>query len=125
MSLNVGDVLYLHNSAIIPAKNKYSACVHIRPHYFLLINTENRKMYECLPISQKDNKYLKHDSFIGCTNYYIYNDEDLKGKVPVGRLGYKDLNALYLHFKNNVKGMPTKVRKEIIQSLGDALDDMR
>jgi len=125
MELNVGDVLYLRNSEITPAKNKYSACVHIKPHYFLLINTKNREMYECLPISQKDNKFLEYDSFISCANYYIYNDDDIRGEKPVGHLGYKDLNALYFHIKHNVKGLTSKIKNEILQSLKDALDDYR
>lgn len=125
MSLSVGDVLYLYNTQIKPEHSKYSACVHIKPNYFLLINTENRKMYECLPILRSDNKYLQHDSYIGCSNYYVYDDDKIKDEQIVGHLGYKDLNALYFHLKNNVKKMPKKIKDEILLSLNNALDDLR
>lgn len=119
----VGDVLYLKNKSIIPNKSKYSICVHIRPNYFLLINSENRPFYDCLKIEKKDNSFLKHDSYIGCANYFVYEDYELKGKNIIGSLGYKDLYNLYNHIKNNVKRMPRQAKNEILLSLESVLED--
>lgn len=123
--LRVGAVFYLYNSDIIPNNFKYSICVHIKPHYFFVINTENRKMYDCVPILKKDNAFLQYDSYIGCANYFVYKSEDIKDKKIVGYLGYEDLNRLYLHLKNNVKSLPASIKKEILQSLNDELDEYR
>ena len=82
-------------------------------------------MYECMPILKKNNAFLTDDSFIGCSNYFQYNANEIKDKEIVGRLGYEDLKSLYLHLKKNVKQLPAEVKNKILESLNDVLDDYR
>lgn len=123
--MHVGTVVYIYNDKITPSKNKYMACVVVDNSLFLNINSKNRTMYECLPISQKNNTYLRYDSFIACDKAFKLEDGDLKNAQIVGQLNYKDLSSLYSHLNTNVKKMRKDVKREILISLNDALDDMR
>lgn len=82
----VGDVLYVYNTAVTPPEHKYSVFVCLNPNLFLLINTKNRKIYNCIPVKQEHNPYLKYDSFISCNRTFQYTLDQLKETNKVGRL---------------------------------------
>jgi hypothetical protein len=125
--MEVGDVLYLHNKDIYPEGKKYSICIHVVDGLFLLLNTENRKMYECIPLKKtKDaNLFLDHDSHIGCNQVFRYSPEELRKAKSVGTLAYKDLERLYNHILNDVKNMPKIYKDKILPALDNRLDDFR
>lgn len=118
--LDVGDVIYLYNDKINPPKNKYMVCVSLG-NCFLCINTENRKMYECLKIEKKGNPYLKYDSYIACNALFKFEPWEVKQRV--GSLGYNDLNALHNHIKDNVRTLSRTDKENILASLSKALED--
>lgn len=119
---DVGSVVYLYNDKIIPPKNKYMVCVSLG-NCFLCINTENRKMYECLKLEQKNNPYLQHDSFIACNTLFKFDPWEIKSSKRVGSLGYKDLKALYEHIQNHVRTLSRVDKDKILTSLSTVLED--
>lgn len=78
--LEIGDVLYVYNTSVIPAEHKYSVFICVSKKLFFLINTKNRSIYKCLPVSHKSNPYLKYDSYISCNRTFHYNLEQLNEK---------------------------------------------
>ena len=119
---DIGTVIYLYTDKIFPPKNKYMVCVSLGK-CFLCINTENRKMYECLKIEKKHNPYLKYDSYIACNTLFKFEPWEIKSSQRVGSLGYKDLKALYDHIKNHVRTLSRVDKDRILASLSEVLDD--
>lgn len=120
-SLEVGEIIYIYNGQIAPAKNKYTVCVHIKPHLFLCINSVSRVHYECMPILKKKNSFLDHDSYIACNRVFTFEEIDLKNSQRVGSLGYEDLLNLRKHIRNNVKTLSKADKEKIIISLDEAI----
>lgn len=102
----VGDVLYVYNTAVTPPEHKYSVFVCLNPNLFLLINTKNRKIYNCIPVKQEHNPYLKYDSFISCNRTFQYTLDQLKETNKVGRLDFDTLKRLYLHIERQCQYPP-------------------
>lgn len=119
--LEVGDVVYLYNDKITPSKNKYMVCVSLG-NCFLCINTENRRMYECLKIEKRNNPYLEYDSYISCNALFKFEPWEVKKRV--GSLGYNDLKALYNHIKVNVRMLSRADKENILTSLSRTLEDL-
>lgn len=120
---SVGSVVYIYNDEISPAKHKYMVCVVLND-LFLCINTENRRIYECVPIQQKNNTYLKHDSFIACNRAFRFADGELKNAREVGRLGYGDLVTLRDHIQYKVRTLTEHEKQDIIKALNQEIEDM-
>ncbi len=51
---NIGGVYLVLNNAISPPKKKLSVCVCSKENWFFLINSQNRKIYDCLVIVSDD-----------------------------------------------------------------------
>ena len=86
MSYKVSGIFLIKDiSAVNPKKPKYAVCICIDPVSFLLINSENRPMYDCIPILKKrDRPFPEHDSFIACKNLHTADISQLvssHGKV--------------------------------------------
>ena len=92
MAFRVGDILHVTGLPIYPAKGKFCVLIQIAPNRFFLINTENRKEYDCIPLSKKGRNFPKHDSFIGCKN--IFHAEDSQVDSKVGKINNEELSAL-------------------------------
>ena len=119
----VGDVLYVYNTAVTPPEHKYSVFVCLNPNLFLLINTKNRKIYNCIPVKQEHNPYLKYDSFISCNRTFQYTLDQLKETNKVGCLDFDTLKRLYLHIKDNVNTLPPIEKNIILKQLNDFIED--
>jgi hypothetical protein len=73
MNVQVGDIWHVSELNIYPAKGKYAVCVSVEvwPVWVLLINTENRAHYDCIPLSPKEGRRIPvHESFISCKTLY-------------------------------------------------------
>lgn len=119
----VGDILRIFNREVVPPHDKYSLCVRVKPNLFFLINSENRKMYNCIPISEKNYSFLKHDSHIACNRTFSYSLSDLKGSEIIGHLNISDLRVLYEHLIKNVKTISPNEKTQILESLENLLAD--
>lgn len=119
----IGLVIKIFNSQISPPKHKYMVCVAVTESLFFCINTQNRKIYECVKIEKKHNNFLEYDSFISCNQAFHFDIQQLKSAVPVGHLAYNDLRLLYNHVKTNVKTLPPQKKQKILEALQVALAD--
>lgn len=121
--LEVGDVFYVYNTKVVPPEHKYSVLVCVSQKLFLLINTKNRKIYQCLPVSQSANTYLKYDSYISCNRTFRYTLDQLDEKNKVGRLDLQTLKRLYAHIQQNVNTLPPAEKNEILTELNNFILD--
>ncbi len=121
--LEVGDVLYVYNTDVIPAEHKYSVFVCVSKKLFFLINTKNRSIYKCLPITQNKNPYLKYDSFISCNRTFRYTLDQLSENNKVGRLDLQTLKALHAHIEQNVNTLPPAEKNAILTELNNFILD--
>lgn len=119
----VGDVLYVYNTAVNPPENKYSVFVCLNEKLFFLINTKNRSIYKCLPIKQDKNRYLKYDSYISCNRTFQYSLDQLKEQNKVGRLDFETIKNLYQHIKDNVNTLPPAEKSAILTDLHNFILD--
>lgn len=123
MSLEVGSVYYIYNKQIHPPKSKYSICVVVDDNLFFCINSKDREMYECIHINQENNRFLKHDSYISCSQAFHFEDCELKDVQLCGSLAYCDLKSLKEHIEKNVRRLPKEQRKRILKALSEKLED--
>lgn len=125
--MEIGDVLYVLNKDIYPEGEKYSICVHITDSLFLLVNSDNRIMYECMPLKKTKDKnlFLQYDSYVGCNQVFTYSPEELRKSKHVGALNFKDLEGLHDHIRDNVKNMPTNYKNKILASLKETIDNCK
>ena len=121
---SVGAVVYIYNDQIVPQKNKYMVCVAIDDDLFLCINSEDRRIYECVPIKKQGNSYLEYDSFIACNRAFRFDTGELKGAHEVGRLGYGDLVTLRDHIRDAVRTLASAEKQRIVDALNRELEDM-
>ena len=121
--LEIGDVLYVYNTNVVPAEHKYSVLVCVSKKLFFLINTKNRSIYNCLPILQSSNTYLEYDSYISCNRTFQYTLDQLKESNKVGRVDLQTLKKLYSHIKDNVHTLPLREKTEILNGLYNFIQD--
>lgn len=121
--LEIGDVLYVYNTSVIPAESKYSVVVCLKPDLFFLINTKNRSIYNCIPIKKAQNPYLKYDSYLSCNVTFKYSLDQLKNAKKVGKIDYETLKRLYLHIKNNVRTIPQSEKDKILSNIHNFILD--
>ena len=121
---SVGSVIYVYNDKIVPQKNKYMVCVAVDDDLFLCINSENRRIYECVPITKKGNPYLSYDSYIACNSVFRFEKGALKQAREVGRLGYGDLVTLRDHIRDAVRTLASAEKQRIVDALNRELEDM-
>lgn len=63
--LNFFEVIWLFDRSTRPPKSKMMVCLSYDEGLFLRINTSDR-FRPCVSISQDDNDWLDHDSYIEC-----------------------------------------------------------
>ena len=130
MQIDVGDIILIKNNEIDPPKRKFSLCVFIEKdnieddYYFLLINKENRKMYDGYKIKNEDHGFLNQDSYIGCTNLFKYSKEEILslGYDKKSYLKYEEIKGLLSHIENS-DVLTAKYKRMIVESLKEVLLD--
>lgn len=76
-----GDVVWVYHRDIYPQKHKMDVCVCAERGWFFLINSENRKIYDCVPILKAHHRFLKHDSFVSCSRVFAPQKSELGKKI--------------------------------------------
>lgn len=76
-----GDVFWVYHNDVYPQKHKMDVCVCAQRGWFFLINSENRKMYDCVPILKAHHRFLKHDSFVSCSRVFAPEKGELGKKI--------------------------------------------
>jgi len=76
-----GDVFWVYHRDIYPQKHKMDVCVCAKRGWFFLINSEYRKMYDCVPILKVQHRFLKHDSFVSCSRVFAPEKSELGKKI--------------------------------------------
>jgi hypothetical protein len=89
---SVGDIVHVSGLPINPKKGKYCVLVCLAPNRFFLVNTENRLIYDCIPLNKKGRPFPVYDSFIGCKN--IFEAEDKQINSVCGKLDDDELRYL-------------------------------
>jgi hypothetical protein len=94
----------------ISSKIQICCCYIDSKEMVFVINSENREHYHCLPISKQNHDFLKHDSFISCSNFFEYGPDTVE-KI-VGNLSKSEKDTLRCHLSSS--RTISKINKEII-----------
>lgn len=112
----VGDVYLSNDIEITPPKPKMCICIHPAGLWFFLINTENRDMYDCIPILKKNNVFLDHDSFISTNPPFTLKQDELEKAKYLGRISETDI-ANILNKVNRSRFLTPLQKRKIIDSI--------
>jgi len=91
-------------------------CVHPAGLWFFLINSANRKMYDCIPVLKKNNLFLNHDSFISTNPPFELKNNELQRAKFLGRVSETDIGNI-LNKVNKSKFLTPNQITEIIDSI--------
>lgn len=115
-------IINAHFKDINPPKHKYCICINKEKRWFFLINSENRKRYQCTPIYKKNQSFLKYDSYISCNAFFQLDEEILSNvKKHLGVLSNNEIKELISHINNNVRTLSKSDKKEICECLSRAI----
>ena len=113
--LNNGDVIYIFISEIVPPKNKFIVCVNKNKSLFLLINTQNRGMYECAEILATKYSFLKNKNrFISCSRYFKLPKNLIKKAKLITSIDEEDMIRIYKKIQES-KNLSPKQKQEILK----------
>ncbi len=118
MAYTVGEIVHVAGFPVHPPKGKYCIFVHVGPNWFFLINTENRKDYDCIPLLKKGRPFPTHDSYIGCKNIFQAEDSQITSKH--GKLDSAELKALLQKVRDS-KFIPQDKKKIIVAGIEQKL----
>lgn len=119
MSPFVGDIVHVSGLEIYPAKGKFCVLVSVGPNRFLLINTDNRTDYDCIPLFKNGRDFPRHDSFIGCKNIFLGKPETRIDEV-CGRLEDSELTNVFNKIQNS-KYISRINKQPILDSIAEEL----
>ena len=72
MNFFIPHTYWFLNTQITPQKDKCHVCITENEEFFL-INTDNRKMYECVPILAVNYPFLNgEDRYVSCSRLFRY-----------------------------------------------------
>ena len=112
----VGDVYLSAHIKVDPPKPKLCICVHPAGLWFFLINTENRRMYDCIPVFKENNPFLDHDSFISTNSPFTLKQDELEKAKFLGRISETDIGNILNKVDRSRLLTPLQKRK-IIDSI--------
>jgi len=115
-TLQVGDVYLSNDIKIIPPKPKLCICVHPAGLWFFLINTENRNMYDCIPIFKENNPFLHYDGFISTHLPFTLKQDEWEKAKCLGRVSEIDIGNI-LNKVNKSKFLTPNQKRSIIDSI--------
>lgn len=118
-NLEVGGI---YIADIYPPKEKRCICVNLSPDLFLLVNTLNRKNYDCIPILQRDHSFLGMDRWIECADAFDLSSVNISDRISF--LTFDEIVLIHKKIKENKK-MKKSVKTKILNSLDELLDDYR
>lgn len=112
----VGDVYLSAYIKVNPPKPKICICVHPAGLWFFLVNTEKRKMYDCIPVFKENNPFLDNDSFISTNSPFILKQDELEKAKFLGRISATDIGNI-LNKVNKSRFLTPGQKRSIIDSM--------
>lgn len=92
--LEAGDVVKGFVKDVEPPKKKYCVCINPLERLFFLINTENRRHYDCIEISSQSYEFLNGlNRYISCSRSFYIPKQNQKEKV-LGKIMPGDLKKI-------------------------------
>jgi len=117
MDFQITHTYWFFNTQITPQKSKCHVCITDDAQFFL-INTENRLIYDCVPILHVNYTFLKgSDRFVSCSRLFRYIPPYLvdDNQCPLLR---EDINAIRAKVKDSYV-----LEQENIDKILPALDN--
>ena len=79
---------------------KWYLCVSISHSKYFIINTERFKIYDDYLIKSSNYKFLKHDSYVECSEIHILDEKRILKKL--GNVDYEDMKNILNVIKNSI-----------------------
>ncbi|MDR0572198.1 MAG: hypothetical protein LBG48_05080 [Rickettsiales bacterium] len=111
----VGDVIHCFNPKI--GKNKFHICVCVSKDYFIVINTENRRFFECVELEARDYKFLNGiNRFVECAEIFHHDIQIIISGQKKGKILEKDLKNIVNKIQKSAR-IPEYQKKIVIPEL--------
>lgn len=92
MSLKAGWIYHVkYFDKVKPEHGKYAVCVCAAKNYFFLINTENRTIYDCIPIKAVQHPKLGQDRYVSCKIITTAGNAEIEPKYQISDIFLKEL----------------------------------
>ncbi len=110
--LEIGTVVHNFVSNIQPPNNKYLVCISPKLNLFLLINTENRLMYDCVEILYSKYQFLNDKNrFVSCSRFF---ELPMDNNIVKGKLDEEDILKLYHKVQQSKRLSPSEKQRFIL-----------
>ncbi|MCL2102091.1 MAG: type II toxin-antitoxin system PemK/MazF family toxin [Fibromonadales bacterium] len=97
----ISEVFIVNSKNIIEKRDtKWYICISIGPSKFFIINSERFKLYDDYLIKSSNYNFLKHDSYVECSEVHILDEKRLIKKL--GNLNYDDMKMILHKIKNSI-----------------------
>ena len=118
----ISDVLIINVSKKIPYRNtKHCVCISVAKGKCLLINTENRQIYEEIKINSSDYEFLNGvDRYIACSQIFEFSEDDIIQRV--GDIKYEDMLKIIENLRKTKEITPIE-RNFIVSELEKWLEN--
>ncbi len=122
--INTGDIVLINTSGIQKLSDhrytKYVVVVSDFKQWVFCINTENRILYDTIPISKNNHSFLKNaEHYISCNRYFEFPKENIIKKH--GSLDKNELIQL-LNKVQSSKTIPYKQKTLIISNIQEQIN---
>ena len=117
-ALSIGDVLLILTRFARPKpKHKYAICVCPVNRWFLLINSEPRRINPDaqIEITPSDLSALKHPSFIDASKIVAYSLEEIESASPKGSVPHVKLTEI-ARIVARQEYMPPKHKRAVVNN---------
>lgn len=89
MSFQVGDIVLVKDLGLANRDKKYAVFIALTPNRLLLVNSENRQDYDCIPFNKNGRQFPEYNCFIGCKHIFTIKDDQVvsqHGQLSVAEL---------------------------------------
>jgi len=97
---SISEVVLMDVSKIMPERSeKYCVCISAGNGKYFYINSEHRKMYDDFKIKAANYSFLRHDSYVGCSEAHVLGKELVVRKL--GNFNYEDMLKILNKIRNS------------------------
>lgn len=109
MLLEYGSIVHTFVQGVIPPKKKFLVCINEQLQWFLLVNSENREIYECIEILATNYPFLKNQNrFVSCSNFFKPKATELAVAQFIGKITSEDMLKIHSKIQQSKKWLPNQ-----------------
>jgi hypothetical protein len=97
----ISEVFVVNTKKIVENRDtKWYICVSVNPNKYFIINSDRFKGYDDYLLKSSNYKFLKHDSYVECSEVHILDKKRIVKKL--GNVDYADMKNILGIIRNSV-----------------------